>query len=431
MDTIFALATPPGRSGVAVIRVSGPLAADAIRSLSGQLPAPRVATLRTIRDTAGDPLDRALLLWLPAPNSFTGEDIAEFHLHGSRAVIAAVLSALGGIKGLSPAGPGAFSQQAYRNGKLDLPAAEALLDLIDSDTEQQRRQAIFGMSEFGLSHKASEWRELLIQALALLEASIDFSDEADIAVDTRQVAFLHLSKLREEFAHALARSLFAEQTRGGTIIAVLGPPNAGKSSLVNHLAGRSVAIVSDQPGTTRDLIEVELDLGGHVVRLIDTAGLRDAKDNVEAEGVRRAFARASQAHLAIWLSEAPLPAGLPEGLEVWRVVPKADLRSGEQLGLSVSTRSDEGCSRLLSAITDWLDERLPAAEPALLTRARHRHAISSALSLVEQAIDSDAAYPEMAAENVRSAAASLNELLGNITADDAVDRVFRDFCIGK
>jgi len=310
-DTIFALSSGRPPAAIAVVRISGPRAGAALKTLSGKLPTPRQAALARIRDPAShDIIDEALALWFPAPHSETGEDVAELQLHGGRAVIAAVLSALSRIEGLRPAEAGEFTRRAFENGKLDLTAVEGLADLVMAETEGQRRQA-FRQLKGWLGDRAEAWRQRLIQALALVEAGIDFSDEADVPDNLLAPALALARELETEIAAALADGGRGERLREGLVVAIAGPPNAGKSTLLNRIARREAAIVSPYAGTTRDVIEVHLDLAGWPVTLLDTAGIRATSDPVEQEGVRRARERAGAADLVLWVVDAREPGSLP------------------------------------------------------------------------------------------------------------------------
>jgi len=306
-DTIFALSSGRGPAAIAVVRISGPAAGTALKALIGKLPAPRAAALARVRDSVTDEtIDQALALWFPGPNSETGEDVAELQLHGGRAVIAATLGALSRLPGLRPAEAGEFTRRAFENGKLDLTAVEGLADLVAAETEGQRRQALRQL-QGALGNRAESWRQRLIQALALVEARIDFSDEADVPEDLVAPALAIARELEGEIAGALADGARGERLREGLTVAIAGPPNAGKSTLLNRLAKREAAIVSPYAGTTRDVIEVHLDLGGWPVTLLDTAGIRDSGDPVEMEGVRRARERAQGADLVLWVVDAGEP----------------------------------------------------------------------------------------------------------------------------
>jgi tRNA modification GTPase len=330
--TIFARATPPGRSAVAIVRISGNHAGEALRALCGRAPPPRRATVRTLRDPAsGEVLDRALVLMLPGPGTASGEDTAELHLHGGRAVVAAVLAALGRLPGLRAAEPGEFARRAFLNGKLDLAAAEGLAALIEAETAAQRRQAL-SQADGHLGRAVEAWRDRLIELRALAEAAIDFSDEEDVG-DPAAGLLPTIAALASEIDGALAGAKAGERLREGVTVVVAGRPNAGKSSLLNRLAGRDAAIVTEIPGTTRDLIEVQLDLSGMPVTLVDTAGMRETADLVEQEGVRRARRRAGSADLVLWVTDARAPdlpgeAELPPEMPVWVVRNKIDLADG-------------------------------------------------------------------------------------------------------
>ncbi len=306
-DTIFALSSGRPPAAIAVVRISGPQARVALETLSGRLPQPRQASLARLRDPAsGESLDEALALWFPSPRSETGEDMAELQLHGGRAVIAAVLAALGRLPGFRPAEAGEFTRRAFENGRMDLTAVEGLADLIGAETEAQRRQAYRQMKGL-LGDRAETWRGRLIQALALVEAGIDFSDEADVPAELIRPALDIARGLHAEISEALAQAGRGERLRDGLVVAIAGPPNAGKSTLLNRIAKREAAIVSPFAGTTRDVIEVHLDLGGYPVTLLDTAGVRETDDPVEQEGVRRARERAAGADLVLWITEAGQP----------------------------------------------------------------------------------------------------------------------------
>jgi len=425
-DTIFALASGAGRAGVAVVRLSGPGAGAALAALAGSLPPPRTAVLRRLVHAGGE-IDRALLLWFPGPGSFTGEDVAELHVHGGRAVIAALFAALAAL-GLRPAEPGEFSRRAVEHGKLDLTQAEAIADLVEAETEAQRRQAL-RQHHGALADLYEGWRSRLIMALGRAEAAIDFSDDGvgEAEFDAARKAAIHIS---QEIRAHLDDAGRGEALREGVRLAIIGPPNAGKSSLLNMLAKRDVAIVSDIAGTTRDVIEVRLDLGGVLVIAADTAGLRESADVIEAEGVRRALARARAAHLTLLLldasAEAPragLPDDLPADLIVWN---KADLKP--HTGISISLRTGEGVPMLLDLLRQKVQQKFTGEAPAL-TRARHRAALTEALAALDHA--RTAAEPELMAEDLRLALRAVGRITGRVDVEEVLDFVFRDFCIGK
>ncbi len=435
--TIFALATPPGKGGVAVLRLSGDRAGDALQALSGTaLPAPRRASLRTLNDPAsGEVIDRALALWFPAPASFTGEDVVELHVHGGRAVSAALAEALSRLPGLRPAEPGEFSRRAFENGKLDLTEAEAIADLVAAETAAQRRQALRQL-DGALGALYEDWRGRLLRALAHLEADIDFPDE-DLPQDTAQAVRPALAALAGEIAAHLDDAGRGERLREGAQIAIVGPPNAGKSSLLNLLAKRDVAIVSAQAGTTRDVIEVHLDLGGWPVTLADTAGMRETGDEIEREGVRRAEQRARGADLRLVVLDAAAgetPAMLqaliaPGDIVVLNKIDLAPQTVRPDGVLAISVRTGAGIEALLARLQQRVAALLDGGGVPL-TRQRHRLALEECLAALRRAQDGQE-LPELAAEDVRLAARALGRITGRVDVEDMLDIVFREFCIGK
>ncbi|MDO8900724.1 MAG: tRNA uridine-5-carboxymethylaminomethyl(34) synthesis GTPase MnmE [Phenylobacterium sp.] len=432
-DTIYAPATAPGRAAVAVVRLSGPQAGDALKKLGGRLPAPRRAALRRLRDGTGALLDEALALWFPGPASYTGEDSVELHLHGGPAVVAGVLGALSAL-GLRLAEPGEFTRRAFENGRLDLAQAEGVADLIEAETDAQRRQAL---DQVGgrLSGAQTRWRESMIEALAVFEAAVDFPDE-EIPADVARRAAPVLTPLVAELRAAAAETERGEKVRSGYRIALMGAPNAGKSTLLNALARREAAIVTATAGTTRDIIEVPLILAGYKVILADTAGLRDTEDEIEAEGVRRAQAWGAGADLRIWLRDGvtetleSLP-GRPEPGDLILVTKRdlgAAIASGE--GRAFSAKLPEDLTWLEEALADRVSTALGGAEPPAATRLRHRELLAEAVRRLERAAGPEV-EPELAAEDVRLAARALDRITGRIGAEDVLDRVFSSFCIGK
>ena len=348
-DTIFALSSGRPPAAIAVVRISGPRARLALETLVGRVPEPRRAALARLRDPeSGETIDEALALWFPSPHSETGEDIAELQLHGGRAVIAAVLAALGQLPGFRPAEAGEFTRRAFENGKLDLTAVEGLADLINAETEAQRRQA-FRQLKGMLGGQAEAWRNRLIAALALVEAGIDFSDEADVPGDLLCPALAIAQSLHQEISTALAQAGHGERLRDGLVVAIAGPPNAGKSTLLNRIARREAAIVSPLPGTTRDVIEVHLDLDGFPVTLLDTAGVRATDDPVEQEGVRRARARVAAADLVLWVVEAGGPMADPSG-------PSQPMTEGGKAGRPLAEGLGRGNARLSGSMAEQPDE---------------------------------------------------------------------------
>jgi tRNA modification GTPase len=402
----------------------------------------RRAVLRTLRDPgSGEALDRALVLRFAAPASYTGEDAAELHVHGGRAVIAAVAEALlRAAPGVRPAEAGEFTRRAFLNGKLDLTAAEGVADLVAAETAAQRRQAL-AQAEGGLAHCVSGWAERLTRALALAEAAIDFADDG-VGEDVEAAALADAEAVAAEMGAALGRAGRAERVRDGVRVAIIGAPNAGKSSLLNRLAGREAAIVSSRAGTTRDVIEVRMDLGGQAVTLADTAGLRETQDEIEAEGVRRALAWAGEAdlRLAVFDGLSPVPdagtvAALRQGAGPWiGVASRSDLgrRLGPVLGretIAVSAVTGQGLEALLGQVTEAVGALAGETSGAVLTRARHRAAVEEAVSAVGEAIG--AALPELRAEALRRALRAIGRLTGRVDVEDLLDVVFRSFCIGK
>lgn len=436
-DTIFALASAAGRAGVQVIRISGPDAATALQALTGRLPpVPRVAVLTELRDPVTSELfDKALALYFAGPASFTGEDVVELHLHGGRAVLSAATMALTRL-GLRVAEPGEFSRRAFEHGKLDLTEAEAVADLVSAETAAQRQQALRQM-EGALGRLYEGWRQRLTRALAHLEADIDFPDE-DLPGGLSDAVRPVVTGLIGELSAHLADQGRGERLRDGISIAILGAPNAGKSSLLNAIVRRDVAIVSSQAGTTRDVIEVQLDLGGYPVLLADTAGLREAVDQIEGEGIRRALERAARADLKLLVfdgGELPDPATLAlVDEDAVLVMNKADLSgaapplTGAAI-LPVSAHTGEGLPALLKALEEAVARRYaPSGAPAL-TRARHRAALEECRESLQRALL--APLPELAAEDVRLAARALGRITGRVDVEDLLDVIFRDFCIGK
>ncbi|HWU56813.1 MAG TPA: tRNA uridine-5-carboxymethylaminomethyl(34) synthesis GTPase MnmE [Rhizomicrobium sp.] len=428
-SSIFALASHPGRAGVAVVRVSGPLAAGSIRALGGALPQPRRGSLRRLA-FGGAEIDHALLLWFPAPHSYTGEDVAEFHLHGGRAVREALFSALLEL-GLRPAEPGEFSRRAVENGKLDLTRAEAIADLVDAETPAQLRQAL-RQHDGVLADLYEGWRTQLIAALGRAEAAIDFSDDG-VGDNEFAAARRATSEICEQLQGHMDDSGRGESLREGLRLTILGPPNAGKSSLINTLAQRDLAIVSDTPGTTRDVIEARLDLGGYLLLVADTAGVRNTAEPIEVEGVRRALSHAKGGMTLLLLdgsAENPrvgLPADLPEpDLTVWN---KADL-GFKRDGLSISLKTGEGISMLLQMLQQKVQHKLESSAPAL-TRPRHRHALREAVAHLQHGLAAPHDQPELLAEDLRLAMRAIGRITGAVDVEELLDFVFRDFCIGK
>ena len=433
-DTIFALASGAGLCAISVIRVSGPGSDAALCSLCGSLPEPRRASLRKIHHPhSGDLLDQCLVLRFPGPQSFTGEDGFELHIHGGRAVAAGVLAALGCCEGLRLAEPGEFARRAFLNGKLDLTEAEGLADLIEASTAAQRDQAL-ALAGGRLREQAQTWRTAILGLQAQTEAAIDFSDEADVPPNVSEGVAAQVTALAKSMQLALAEGRRGEILRSGFTVVLAGAPNAGKSSLMNALARRDVAIVSSIPGTTRDLIEVSLDLDGMPVILVDTAGLRDAGDEIEQEGIRRTRARASAADLVLWLVA---PGQQDDGVAisdapVIRIGTKSDLgaiESDAEPLLSLSARTGQGVDDLLRLIAARARDALRPEEPALMSRERHRIAIREACEALGRIREEMPV--EVAAEELRMAARSLASMIGLVGPEDVLGEIFSRFCIGK
>ena len=442
-DTIFALSSGAGAAGVAVVRLSGTGAGQALKSLTGRLPSPRRAALARLSDpSSGAPLDRALALWFPAPASFTGEDVAELHCHGGRAVIDGVLGALGRLPGLRLAEPGEFSRRAFVNGKLDLTAAEGLADLVAAETAAQARQALRQL-DGALGALYEGWRERLVGALACVEAALDFADE-ELPPDILERARDDAATVAREVAAHLADGGRGERLRAGAEVAVVGPPNVGKSSLVNRLAKRDAAIVSATPGTTRDVVEVRLDLGGAPVTVADTAGLRATPDAVEREGVRRAERRARTADRVLAVADATggaaaAAAAVRPGSAGIVALNKCDLldagaaaalpaRVGAWPAVAISCLTGAGIDDLTAALAADLGAGGAGNGPPL-TRARHRNALEGCASALRRF--TRASEPELAAEELRDAVRALGRITGRAGVEDVLDAVFAGFCIGK
>ncbi len=432
--TLFAPASGFGRAAVCVIRISGPACRDVLGAIAAPLPTPRRLSLRAIRDPdSGDLIDRGLVAWFPGPDSFTGEDMAELHLHGGIAVRTAVLRVLTGLPGCRAAGPGEFTRRAALNGRLDLAQAEGIADLIDAETEAQRRQALRQL-DGALGRQVGAWRETAIDLLARTEAALDFSDEGDVDDDGLDAALAgDAAALSAAIGRALGDGRRGERLREGFVVVLAGPPNAGKSTLLNALAGREAAIVSSLPGTTRDAIEVRCDLGGLPVVLVDTAGLRETDDPVESEGIRRTRRRMEDADLVLHLAPADEPVGAataaPRSLAVRTKIDRV-AGSGVGAGLGVCAPSGAGLDALLEAIRAAAETALGGGE-ALVTRERQRDALTRACGHLDRVADGAAPAPELVAEDLRLAVRALGEVVGHVGVEEMLDRLFAGFCIGK
>ena len=425
METIFALASAQGRAGVSVIRLSGPNAKEVVSKLVSKLPKDRIAGLRTLTDSKGEPLDQALVLRFDAPHSFTGEDVVELHLHGSIAVIQSVLRVLGDSGSARLAEPGEFTRRALENGKMDLAQVEGLADLIESETEAQRKQALRVVSGH-LGKLVEQWRSSLIRAAALIEATIDFVDE-DVPVDVSPEVHELLSGVKLDLIKEIAGSKVAERIRVGFEVAIVGAPNAGKSTLLNAMAGRDAAITSEVAGTTRDVIEVRMDLNGLPVTILDTAGLRIGKDAVEVIGIDRALDRACKADLRIFLAADDEELPLQQQEDDLRVTPKSDIS-----GKGVSGLTGQGVSELLIKVQQVLANR--SSQAGLATHERHRVAMESTLEVLDVVfplVDQGPEQYDIAAEELRSAIRSLEALVGRIDVENLLDEIFSSFCLGK
>lgn len=428
-DTIFALASGSYRAGVAIIRVSGPAALNTLRALSGITnPQPRAAVVAVLKKD-GRLLDHALTLYFKGPASYTGEDTVEYHLHGGRAVIEGVLAALAALPSCRLAEPGEFTKRAFENDKLDLTEAEAVADLIAAETEAQKLQALDQLGG-ALAALYQGWTDRLARVLAHQEADIEFPDE-DLPAGLSNVLAPDIERLQAEISAHLNDNRRGERLRDGLRVAIVGAPNAGKSSLLNALAQRDVAIVSDEAGTTRDIIETHLDLGGYPVILADTAGLRRTDQKVEAEGIRRAedLARRADLKIALFDPASPRDAETQELVDGNTIVvfSKADVKKTD--GLSVSAVTGEGMDRLLSELTSRVSELFKKQSGPALTRARHRTALEEASAHLARAAAAD--LPELAAEDLRLALRALGRITGRVHVEELLDRIFRDFCIGK
>ena len=437
-DTIFAVATGRGQAGVAIIRVSGPASRLVFERLAGPLPRPRHAVLRKLRTEQGLLIDETLCLWFAGPTSFTGEDCVEFHCHGSVSVIALMLETIGRIPDCRLAEPGEFSRRAFQNGRMDLSAIEGLADLIDSETEQQRQQAIRQMMG-GISRETDGWRDQLIGILALFEADLDFSDEKDVDGAVLDRAQTQLRDLSRAMMQVLAQADRGERIREGLTVMLAGPPNSGKSTLLNALARRDVAIVSPIAGTTREIVEARLDLGGFAVTVLDTAGMRVTDDPIEREGVRRMLARSEAADLVLWLtssvgSQDPAPLELQSlGDRFIPVTTQIDRGKAKAFDLGVSAVTGAGMDRLIRRLTDIAArDAASSSESVILTRARHREAVIEAKAAVDRALAGlQRVGTELVAEDIRLAVRAIGRITGHVGVEAILDHVFSQFCIGK
>ncbi|WP_221101798.1 tRNA uridine-5-carboxymethylaminomethyl(34) synthesis GTPase MnmE [Rhizobium binae] len=434
-DTIYALSSGAPPSGVSVIRVSGPLTREILVQLVGSVPVARMASYRTIRTRYDQPIDSGLVLFFPGPHSFTGEDAAELQIHGSKAVLAALFRELGDIPGVRMAIEGEFSRRAFENGKLDLVEIEGLADLIGAETEMQRRLAV-EQSAGGVSAIYDSWAERLTRSRALIEAELDFPDEDDVPGSVSDMVWADMARLRHEIALHLEAASAGEIIRDGFKVVIAGAPNAGKSSLMNALAKREVAIVTDIAGTTRDVLHVDLDIDGYLVKLYDTAGLREAEDRVEIEGVRRARIALRDADLVLLLvdmSDPIIPADLEQALPHVRVGTKKDLieTGSDRYDLQISTMTGEGLPELRDLIGRVVKERYGGLSLAIPSRLRHKDSLAKCLAAVDAAISQGSANLELRTEQLRLAAEYLGRITGRVDVEQLLDVIFSEFCIGK
>ncbi|MEM9422233.1 MAG: tRNA uridine-5-carboxymethylaminomethyl(34) synthesis GTPase MnmE [Pseudomonadota bacterium] len=432
-DTIFARSSGAGRAGIAVWRVSGPAAKNALVMLLGELPKPRMATYRHFTDKDGDLVDDGLCLWFPSPNSATGEDLVEFHLHGSPAVSVKITQCLGEL-GFRIAEPGEFTLRALSNGKMDLLEVEGLGDLLEAETEAQRQQALLNRSGEA-RHKVDLWRDKLVGVLAALEAAVDFPDEEDIPETIASRALPLLGEVCTEMKLALSTSVKGGRLREGVRLAILGPPNAGKSSLLNKLVGEERAIVSDIEGTTRDVITASLDIKGRLVHILDTAGIRaDTEDVIEQEGISRSFKAGEAADLVLWVSEASFPqlppSSIADHVPVLPILNKVDVgvHPSNADGLYLSVTTGQGWEALMTSIEEVVES---AASPTLFPRERQQLLLARAVSLIDAVLENPAREPELLSEDTRATLHQLSQLVGQVTPDHVLGSIFSSFCIGK
>ena len=447
-DTIYALASASGKAGVSVIRISGPGASQAIEKLTDKKVLPRQASLRLLRHPVSkEPIDRVLLLWFPAPHSFTGEDVLEIHAHGSHAVVEKLFSVLSDFNDYRLAEPGEYSRRAFENGKMDLTAVEGLADLINAQTEGQLKQAL-RQSEGALAKLYESWRKQILSISAMVEALVDFSDEEDIdEVLIEQARKLALALMNELKSHLEESGRRGEQMRDGFRLVLAGAPNVGKSSLLNVLANRDVAIVTSNPGTTRDVIEVHLDIAGFPVLVMDTAGIRETEEVIEKEGIKRSLERLRQADLILWLQDIPdmdEDAAFSDivkigktSVPIWKILSKYDLHEDnkgnfvQKFDLCISTKTEKGVDRLLEHIEKYLCQEYDMRDAPLITRSRHRQEVKRAMRSLCDFLDGSMQDAELRAEDLRLASNALGRLTGRIDVEELLGQIFGEFCIGK
>jgi tRNA modification GTPase len=434
-DTIFALSTGRLPSGVAVVRVSGPQTRSVLAVVAGEVPPPRLAKYVAIRAADGGHIDFGIILYFPAPHSFTGEDCIELHLHGGVATVSACLNALGTFSGLRQAEAGEFTKRAFLNGKIDLTEAEGLADLISAETEAQRIQALAG-AEGGQRRLYEGWRQTILHARAMIEAEIDFTDEGDVPGSVSAQIWPQVAELAEEVSRHLGWAKSGEIVRSGLDVVILGAPNAGKSSLMNALARRDVSIITEEAGTTRDLVEVRLDLGGYRVNLTDTAGIRPGAGRVEAMGIERALTRAEKADLVLLVEDIAEPGSAPlvasDGA-VWRIGLKADLAQAGagRYDLVLSTMTGVGLESLVHRLSDFVTQSVGIRAEVTPIRERQVDELRRCLGSLRQAWDTRYGSLELAAEELREAGSALGRLTGRIDVEEMLGVIFSQFCVGK
>ncbi len=440
-DSIVALSSGRLPAGVAVVRISGPKTRFVVETIAGSMVKDRVATLRKLKAPDNTLIDTGLVLLFPGPGSFTGEDVAEFHVHGGRAVVARILETVTGFEGVRHAEPGEFTRRAFLNGKLDLVETEALADLVNAETEAQRRFAVLN-AEGVQSALYLAWRRRLIHARAMIEAEIDFADEDDVPGSVSDAVWSDVNAMVQEIDRHVAGFRAAEIIREGFEVVILGAPNAGKSSLFNALARRDAAIVTDEPGTTRDLLEVALDVEGMRIRVVDTAGLRETPGKIEAIGIEKARNRADGADLVLLLEDMlnPVNVGeLPIGVPVLRVGTKLDLLEvkpkagalGQRYEMAISTRDGSGLTELLKHIADRAATQIGISGDILPSRLRHVELLNETRTFLARAAGEDVTEQELRAEELRLAADRLGRIVGAVDVEDMLDVIFSQFCIGK
>ena len=442
-DTIYATSTKGLPAALAIVRVSGPKTRFVFETMIGRCPKPRYAEYVTIRDPRDEsPIDRGLVLWFPGPNSFTGEDSGEFHIHGSKSVVGVLLASLSGLSDLRMADPGEFTYRAFLNGKMDLTSVEGLADLIAAETETQRRQAL-RQGDGRLGEQYGIWRNRIVHARAMIEAELDFSDEEDVPDSASVGIWSDLEALSDDIRAHCQQSSKSRAIRSGLSVVLQGRPNAGKSSLLNALSKRDAVIVSEEPGTTRDVVTIDMNLGGYLFSISDTAGIRETDSSIESEGVRRAVDAGRKADLVLWLMDGVGlavpgdPAKVETDAPIWFVMSKSDLidsvaeRSVVHTDLMVSAMTGDGLPDLESKLVSFAEEYCGTGMENLSTRARHIEELQGTVTGLNAAISGDGKPLEMRAEDLRTASDCLGRLTGKIDVEDLFDVIFSEFCVGK